>query len=59
MSNYILSLNLPIDTGTILRKITEIQNLIAKLQCPDSIIAQTAGDIAKAKQLQQEAEEAR
>ncbi|XP_013910019.1 PREDICTED: laminin subunit beta-3 [Thamnophis sirtalis] len=59
VSNYILSLNLPIDTGTILRKITEIQNLIAKLQCPDSIIAQTAGDIAKAKQLQQEAEEAR
>ncbi|KAG8132023.1 hypothetical protein E2320_009904, partial [Naja naja] len=59
VSNYILSLNLPVDTGTILRKITEIQNLIAKLQCPDSIIAQTAGDIAKAKQLQQEAEEAR
>uniref|UniRef100_A0A670YBI5 Laminin subunit beta 3 n=1 Tax=Pseudonaja textilis TaxID=8673 RepID=A0A670YBI5_PSETE len=58
VSNYILSLNLPIDTGTILRKITEIQNLIAKLQCPDSIIAQTAGDIAKAKYLQQEAEEA-
>ncbi|KAL7985366.1 hypothetical protein Chor_003936 [Crotalus horridus] len=59
VSNYILSLNLPIDTGTILSKITEIQNLIAKLQCPDSIIAQTAGDIAKAKQLQREAEEAR
>ncbi|XP_007441788.2 laminin subunit beta-3-like, partial [Python bivittatus] len=59
VSNYILSLRLPTDTGTILSKVTEIQNLIAKLQCPDSIIAQTAGDIAKAKQLQQEAEEAR
>ncbi|XP_063153517.1 laminin subunit beta-3 isoform X1 [Candoia aspera] len=59
VSNYILSLHLPTDTGTILSKITEIQNLITKLQCPDSIIAQTARDIAMAKQLQQEAEEAR
>lgn len=38
---------------------TEIQNLATKLQCPESILAQTAEDIAKAKQLQQEAEQAR
>lgn len=38
---------------------TEIQNLATKLQCPESILAQTAEDIAKAKRLQQEAEQAR
>lgn len=38
---------------------TEIQKLATKLQCPESILAQTAEDIAKAKQLQQEAEQAR
>lgn len=37
----------------------EIQNLATKLQCPESVLAQTAEDIAKAKQLQQEAEQAR
>ncbi|XP_062999151.1 laminin subunit beta-3 [Elgaria multicarinata webbii] len=59
ISDYVLSLHLPTDSATILRKMNEIQNLAAKLRCPESIIAETAGDIAKAKQLQQEAEEAR
>lgn len=59
VSNYVLSLHLPTDSATVLRKMNEIKQLAAKLRCPDSIIAQTAGDIAKAKQLQQEAEEAR
>ncbi|KAH0618918.1 hypothetical protein JD844_018460 [Phrynosoma platyrhinos] len=59
VSDYVLSLHLPTDSTTILKKMNEIQNLAAKLWCPENIIAQTAGDIAKAQQLLQEAEEAR
>ncbi|NWJ05868.1 LAMB3 protein, partial [Crypturellus undulatus] len=59
ISESVLSLHLPTDAAAVLRKMTEIQNLATKLQCPDSILAQTAEDIAKAKQLQQEAEQAR
>lgn len=59
ISETVLSLRLPTDAAAVLRKMTEIQNLATKLQCPESVLAQTAGDIAKAKQLQQEAEQAR
>nr|XP_034978544.1 laminin subunit beta-3 isoform X1 [Zootoca vivipara]XP_034978545.1 laminin subunit beta-3 isoform X1 [Zootoca vivipara]XP_034978546.1 laminin subunit beta-3 isoform X1 [Zootoca vivipara] len=59
VSDYVLSLRLPADTATVLRKMNEIQSLAAKLQCPETFISQTAGDIAKARQLQQQAEEAR
>ncbi|NXJ74329.1 LAMB3 protein, partial [Trogon melanurus] len=59
VSESVLSLRLPTDAAAVLRKMTEIQNLATKLQCPESILAQTAEDIAKAKQLQQEAEQAR
>lgn len=38
---------------------TEIQKLATELQCPEEILAQTAEDIARAKRLQQEAEQAR
>ncbi|XP_054660088.1 laminin subunit beta-3 isoform X2 [Grus americana] len=55
----VLSLRLPTDAAAVLRKMAEIQNLATKLQCPESVLAQTAEDIAKAKQLQQEAEQAR
>uniref|UniRef100_A0A8C6NB23 Uncharacterized protein n=1 Tax=Melopsittacus undulatus TaxID=13146 RepID=A0A8C6NB23_MELUD len=59
VSESVLSLRLPTDAAAVLRKMTEIQKLATKLQCPESILAQTAEDIAKAKQLQQEAEQAR
>lgn len=59
VSDYVLSLRLPADTATVLRKMNEIQSLAAKLQCPETFISQTAGDVAKARQLQQQAEEAR
>ncbi|NXL56178.1 LAMB3 protein, partial [Chordeiles acutipennis] len=59
ISESVLSLRLPTDAAAVLRKMTEIQNLATKLQCPESILARTAEDIAKAKQLQQEAEQAR
>ncbi|KAM6044565.1 laminin subunit beta-3 isoform 2-T2 [Chlamydotis macqueenii] len=59
ISESVLSLRLPTNAATVLRKMTEIQNLATKLQCPESILAQTAEDIVKAKELQQEAEQAR
>ncbi|XP_075766153.1 laminin subunit beta-3 isoform X2 [Pelodiscus sinensis] len=59
VSDYVLSLSLPTDTAAVLRKMTEIRDLAVQLQCPESILTQTAGDIAKAKALQQEAEQAR
>lgn len=59
VSDYVLSLRLPADTAAILRKMAEIRSLAAKLQCPESILAQTAENIARAKRLQQEAEQAR
>ncbi|KFO76794.1 Laminin subunit beta-3, partial [Cuculus canorus] len=59
ISESVLSLRLPTDATAVLRKMTEIQNLATKLQCPESVLAQTAEDIARAKQLQQEAEQAR
>ncbi|NXL99122.1 LAMB3 protein, partial [Tyrannus savana] len=59
ISESVLSLRLPTDAAAVLRKMTEIQKLATQLQCPEDILAQTAEDIAKAKQLQQEAEQAR
>ncbi|XP_067414925.1 LOW QUALITY PROTEIN: laminin subunit beta-3 [Emydura macquarii macquarii] len=59
VSDYVLSLSLPTDAAAVLRKMTEIRKLAANLQCPESMLTQTAGDIAKAKKLQQEAEQAR
>ncbi|NWS96978.1 LAMB3 protein, partial [Mionectes macconnelli] len=59
ISESVLSLRLPTDAAAVLRKMAEIQKLATQLQCPEDILAQTAEDIAKAKQLQQEAEQAR
>ncbi|NXU83000.1 LAMB3 protein, partial [Xiphorhynchus elegans] len=59
ISESVLSLRLPTDAAAVLRKMNEIQKLATQLQCPEDILAQTAEDIAKAKQLQQEAEQAR
>ncbi|NXS60382.1 LAMB3 protein, partial [Brachypteracias leptosomus] len=59
ISESVLSLRLPTDAAAVRRKMTEIKNLATKLQCPEDILAQTAEDIARAKRLQQEAEQAR
>lgn len=59
ISESVLSLRLPTDAAAIRRRMTEIQRLAAGLQCPEDILAQTAQDIARAKRLQQEAEQAR
>ncbi|XP_066192014.1 laminin subunit beta-3 [Sylvia atricapilla] len=59
ISESVLSLRLPTDAAAVRRRMTEIQKLAAELQCPEDILAQTAQDIARAKRLQQEAEQAR
>ncbi|NXL71861.1 LAMB3 protein, partial [Leptocoma aspasia] len=59
ISESVLSLRLPTDAAAVRRRMTEIQKLATELQCPEDILAQTAEDIARAKRLQQEAEQAR
>ncbi|NXH80692.1 LAMB3 protein, partial [Edolisoma coerulescens] len=59
ISESVLSLRLPTDAAAVRRKMTEIQKLATELQCPEDVLAQTAEDIARAKRLQQEAEQAR
>ncbi|NWV38853.1 LAMB3 protein, partial [Grantiella picta] len=59
MSEAVLALRLPRDAAAVRRRMTEIQKLATELQCPEDILAQTAEDIARAKRLQQEAEQAR
>ncbi|NWU36057.1 LAMB3 protein, partial [Hylia prasina] len=59
ISESVLSLRLPADAAAVRRRMTEIQRLAAELQCPEDVLAQTAQDVARAKRLQQEAEQAR
>nr|XP_026652654.1 laminin subunit beta-3 [Zonotrichia albicollis] len=59
ISESVLSLRLPTDAAAVRRRMSEIQKLAAELQCPEDILAQTAEDMARAKRLQQEAEQAR
>ncbi|NXQ35938.1 LAMB3 protein, partial [Alaudala cheleensis] len=59
ISESVLSLSLPTDAAAVRRRMSEIQKLAAQLRCPEDILAQTAQDIARAKRLQQEAEQAR
>ncbi|NWZ95897.1 LAMB3 protein, partial [Nesospiza acunhae] len=59
ISESVLSLRLPTDAAAVRRRMSEIQKLATELQCPEDILAQTAEDIARAKRLQQEAEQAR
>ncbi|XP_062365530.1 laminin subunit beta-3 [Cinclus cinclus] len=59
ISESVLALRLPTDAAAVHRRMTEIQRLATALQCPEDILAQTAEDIARAKRLQQEAEQAR
>ncbi|XP_063306983.1 laminin subunit beta-3 isoform X1 [Pelobates fuscus] len=59
VSDYVLSLSLPADSATILRKMNEIRSIAGKLPNMDAVLSQTKDDIAKAKKLQGEAELAR
>ncbi|XP_038604980.1 laminin subunit beta-3 [Tachyglossus aculeatus] len=59
ISNEVLSLWLPTDTETVLRKMKEIQDIAARLPNVDLVLAQTKQDVARARKLQEEAEQAR
>ncbi|XP_075120314.1 laminin subunit beta-3 [Leptodactylus fuscus] len=59
VSEYVLSLKLPVDATSLQRKLNEIRNIAGKLPNVDAVLSQTKEDIAKAKKLQNEAEEAR
>ncbi|XP_063811408.1 laminin subunit beta-3 isoform X2 [Pseudophryne corroboree] len=58
VSEYVLSLKLPVDASSLQRKMNEIRSIAAKLPNVDVVLSQTKEDIARAKKLQSEAEEA-
>lgn len=59
VSEAVLALWLPTDSATVLRKMKEIQAIAARLPNVDSVLSQTKQDIARARRLQAEAEQAR
>lgn len=54
-----LALRLPIDSATILQKMNEVQAIAARLPNVDLVLSHTKQDIARARRLQTEAEQAR
>ncbi|XP_039726228.1 laminin subunit beta-3 [Pteropus medius] len=59
VSEAVLALWLPTDSATVLRKMNEIQAIAARLPNVDLVLSQTKRDIAEARRLQAEAEQAR
>lgn len=59
VSEAVLALWLPTDSATVLRKMREIQAIAARLPNVDLVLSQTQQDIARARRLQAEAEQAR
>uniref|UniRef100_A0A8C2UPT0 Laminin subunit beta-3 n=2 Tax=Chinchilla lanigera TaxID=34839 RepID=A0A8C2UPT0_CHILA len=59
VSKAVLALWLPTDSATVLRKMKEIQAIAARLPNVDLVLGQTKQDIARARRLQAEAEQAR
>lgn len=59
VSEAVLALWLPTDSATVLQKMNEIQAIAARLPNVDLVLSQTKQDIARARRLQAEAEEAR
>ncbi|XP_006834111.1 PREDICTED: laminin subunit beta-3 [Chrysochloris asiatica] len=59
VSEAVLALWLPTDSATVLRKMNEIQAIAARLPNVDLVLSQTKQDIARARRLQTEAEQAR
>lgn len=59
VSEAVLALWLPTDSATVLRKMSEIQAIAARLPNVDLVLSQTKQDIARARRLQAEAEQAR
>lgn len=59
VSEAVLALWLPTDSATVLQKMNEIQAIAARLPNVDLVLSQTKQDIARARRLQAEAEQAR
>ncbi|XP_062970480.1 laminin subunit beta-3 [Cynocephalus volans] len=59
VSEAVLALWLPTDSATVLQKMNEIQAIAARLPNVDLVLTQTKQDIARARRLQAEAEQAR
>ncbi|XP_004375250.1 laminin subunit beta-3 [Trichechus manatus latirostris] len=59
VSEAVLALWLPTDSATVLRKMSEIQAMAARLPNVDLVLSQTKQDVARARRLQAEAEQAR
>ncbi|KAI4563383.1 hypothetical protein MJT46_010992 [Ovis ammon polii x Ovis aries] len=59
VSEAVLALWLPTDSATVLRKMNEIQAIAARLPNVDLVLSQTKQDVARARRLQAEAEQAR
>lgn len=59
VSKAVLALWLPTDSATVLRKMKEIQAIATRLPNVDLVLTQTKQDIARARRLQAEAEQAR
>ncbi|XP_064333219.1 laminin subunit beta-3 isoform X3 [Camelus dromedarius] len=59
VSEAVLGLWLPTDSATVLQKMSEIQAIAARLPNVDLVLSQTKQDIARARRLQAEAEQAR
>lgn len=59
VSEAVLALWLPTDSATVLRKMNEIQAIATRLPNVDLVLTQTKQDIARARRLQAEAEQAR
>lgn len=59
VSEAVLGLWLPTDSATVLQKMREIQAIAARLPNVDLVLSQTKQDIARARRLQAEAEQAR
>ncbi|KAM9320217.1 laminin subunit beta-3 [Gastrophryne carolinensis] len=59
VSEYVLSLKLPFDALSLQRKMNELRSIAERLPNVELILSQTKDDIAKARKLQADAEEAR
>ena len=59
VSEAVLALWLPTDSATDMRNMNEIQAIAARLPHVDLVLAETKQDVARARRLQAEAEQAR
>lgn len=59
VSEYVLSLKLPVDALSLQRKVNDIRSIAEKMPNVELVLSQTREDIARAKKLQTDAEDAK